>query len=52
MTVSTFCVSVSPQLSASSSYSCRKSSIGSLMSPVKEGVCFDRAEGMAAGPDV
>src|SRR6267142_1317090 len=48
MMVSTFWQLVSLQLSASSSYSCRKSSISSLMSPVKAGACLECAEGMVA----
>src|SRR6266581_1715144 len=48
MTVSTFCRLVSPHLSANSSYSSRKSSIGCSISPEKCGASLDRADGIAA----
>src|SRR6266581_1842067 len=48
MTVSTFWRLESPQLSASSSYSSKKSSIRCSISPEKCGASFDRADSMAA----
>src|SRR5712691_9201119 len=48
MTVSTFCKLESPHLSANSSYSSKKSSIGYSISPEKIGASLDRTDGMAA----
>src|SRR6266581_5312076 len=48
MIVSTFWRLESPQLSANSLYSSRKSSIGCSISPEKCGTSFDRMDGMVA----
>jgi len=48
MIVSTFWRLESPQLSANSSYSSRKSSIGYSISPEKCGASFDHTDGMVA----